>query len=67
MPYPAYSIVVTEETVNGVTSLVTRVFNTVAQAKIAYTVAVNEGKRVFLYEKPSPSSFKRKDSQPFAS
>jgi hypothetical protein len=67
MPYPAYSIVVVEETTNNVTSLRTEIFKTVGEAKVAYKDAVDAGKRAFLYEKPQPSSFRRKDSQPFAS
>lgn len=67
MAYPAYSIVVIEQTVSNVTSLTTQVFKTVAEAKNAYKVAVDAGKRAFLYEKPQPTSFRRKDSQPMAS
>jgi hypothetical protein len=66
MPYPAYSIVVIEETTNNVTSLITQVFKSVAEAKVAYTNAINLNKRAFLYEKPQPTSFRRKDSQPFS-
>jgi len=66
MPYPVYSIVVVEETTNNVTSLITQVFKTVAEAKVAYTNAINSNKRAFLYEKPQPTSFRRKDSQPFS-
>ena len=66
MPYPVYSIVVVEETTNNVTSLITQVFKTVAEAKVAYTNAINSNKRSFLYEKPQPTSFRRKDSQPFS-
>jgi hypothetical protein len=66
MAYPAYSIVVIEQTVNNTTTLTTEIFKSVAEAKIAYKNAVDAEKRAFLYEKPQPTSFKRKDSQPFA-
>jgi hypothetical protein len=66
MAFPAYSIVVIEQTVSNVTSLTTQVFKTVAEAKIAYNDAVSADKRAFLYEKPQPSAFRRKDSQPMS-
>ena len=66
MAYPAYSIVVIEQTVNSVTSLETFTFKTVAEAKVAYKNAVDADKRAFLYEKPQPTSFRRKDSQPMS-
>ena len=66
MAFPVYSIVVIEQTVNSVTSLTTQVFKNVAEAKVAYNNAVTANKRAFLYEKPQPTSFKRKDSQPMS-
>jgi hypothetical protein len=66
MAFPAYSIVVIEQTVNNVTSLETFTFKTVAEAKVAYKAAVDADKRAFLYEKPQPTSFRRKDSQPMS-
>lgn len=66
MPYPVYSIVVIEETVDNVTELQTFTFKTVSEAKFAYTDAVNANKRAFLYERPQPSSFRRNDSQPMS-
>ena len=66
MAFPSYSIVVIEQTVSNVTSLTTQVFKSVAGAKVAYNDAVTAGKRAFLYEKPQPTSFKRKDSQPMS-
>jgi hypothetical protein len=66
MAFPAYSIVVIEQTVSNVTSLTTQVFKSLADAKIAYNNAVSADKRAFLYEKPQPTSFKRKDSQPMS-
>lgn len=66
MAFPAYSIVVIEQTVNSVTSLETFIFKTVAEAKVAYKNAVDADKRAFLYEKPQPTSFRRKDSQPMS-
>lgn len=66
MAYPVYSIVVIEQTVGNATELETFTFKTVAEAKVAYKNAVDANKRAFLYEKPQPTSFKRKDSQPFS-
>lgn len=66
MPYPAYSIVIVEDTANGVTESTTFVYKTIGQAKIAYKQAVDSGKRAFLYEQPQPSSFRRNDSQPMS-
>lgn len=66
MPYPAYSIVVIEETNAGVTSVNTLIFKTKAEAKSVYKDAVDDGKRAFLYEEPKPTSFRRNDSQPMS-
>ena len=66
MAYPVYSIVVVEKTVGNATELETFTFKTVAEAKVAYKTAVDAHQRAFLYEGPHPTSFRRKDSQPFA-
>ena len=64
MAYPAYSFVVIDTTVEGVTTSAVTVYATPQAAKAAYVVAVNAGKRAYLYEKPLPTLFKRNDSQP---
>jgi hypothetical protein len=64
MAYPAYSFVVIDTTVEGVTTSAVTVYTTPQAAKAAYVVAVNAGKRAYLYEKPIPNLFRRNDSQP---
>jgi uncharacterized protein (DUF2344 family) len=66
MPYPEYSIVVIEETTNGITEEITLPFKNASEARNIWKDAVNSGKRAFLYEKPQPSSFRRNDSQPIS-
>ena len=65
MPYPDYSIVVTETTTNGVTESDTRLFMSASAAKDFFNVQISNNKRAFLYEKPQPTLFNRNDSQPF--
>lgn len=66
MPYPDYSIVIIEETTNGVTEANTVIFKKASDAKNLWRQAVDEGKRAFYYERPLPSSFRRNDSQPLS-
>lgn len=65
MAYPAYSIVIVETTVSGTTTRNSTAHLTASDAKATYDSAINAGKRAFLFEQPSPTSFSRKDSQPF--
>lgn len=66
MAYPAYSIVIVETTVDGVTTRNSTAHMTASDARATYDTATNAGKRAFLYEQPSPTNFSRKDSQPLA-
>jgi hypothetical protein len=66
MPYPDYSIVIIEETTNGITETRTLVFKKASEAKGVWKQAVDDGKRAFYYDKPQPSAFRRNDSQPIS-
>lgn len=66
MPYPVYSFVVIETTTNNVTTSETVPYKQNEDAKNAYKVAIDAGKRAFLYEQPHPSKFRRNDSQPIS-
>jgi hypothetical protein len=66
MAYPAYSIVIEELTVDNATVLSTTAHLSVQDAKDKYKIAINAGRRAFIYEQPEPDKFHRNDSQPFA-
>lgn len=64
MAYPDYSIVIVSITENGVTTDYANAFYNEQLAKKFYEKSAREGKRVFYFEKPTPSKFSRNDAQP---
>jgi hypothetical protein len=69
MAYPDYSLLLVE-TVDPETQVVTRntyLFSNVNDANTAYRSEVaSANNRVFLFEQPKPTKFKRNDSVPVA-
>lgn len=67
MAYPDYSLLLIEE-VNPLNNIVTRythIFSNVEAANVAYRSEIQSpNKRVFLFEQPRPSKFKRNDTVP---
>lgn len=70
MAYPDYSLLLVE-TVDPVTEVVTRntyIFSQVEAANVAYRSEIqNANNRVFLFEQPRPTKFKRNDTVPVPS
>lgn len=67
MAYPDYSLLLVEE-VNPLTNDVSRftyIFSNVEAANVAYRSEIQSAnKRVFLFEQPRPTKFKRNDTVP---
>lgn len=67
MAFPDYSLMLVE-IVDPATQAVTRytyIFTDVANARYAYKTEVGQAnRRVFLFEQPQPSKFKRNDTVP---
>lgn len=67
MAYPDYSLLLIEEVnpLNNVVTRYTHIFSNVEDANVAYRSEVqSENKRVFLFEQPKPTKFKRNDTVP---
>jgi len=69
MAHPDYSLLLVEvfDPVASTTSRQTYIFSNVKDAQIAYRSEVSSGgrdKRVFLFEQPQPTKFKRGDNVP---
>jgi len=66
MPFPTYSFVVIETTVDGVTTTESHSYKTTEAAGSVYKDAIDDGKRAFLYEQLAHSKFNRNDDQPIS-